>query len=93
MGDTGPAHFATVAQAAAMFVATNLDNIGGSSAGDTSFCPSSSSVRGRSLFRWEGVLVAESEIIEFCALAAHYDGIAGILATLRVPLDCPESPQ
>lgn len=30
------------------------------------------------------------QIIEFCAIAAHYDGIAGILATLRVPLDYPE---
>lgn len=30
------------------------------------------------------------QIIEFCALAAHYDGIAAILATLRVPLDYPE---
>lgn len=30
------------------------------------------------------------QIIEFCSLAAHYDGIAAILATLRVPLDYPE---
>lgn len=27
------------------------------------------------------------QIIEFCALTGHYDTIAGILATLRVPLD------
>lgn len=30
------------------------------------------------------------QVIEFCALAAHYDGIAGILATLQVPMDYPE---
>lgn len=32
------------------------------------------------------------QIIEFCCLAAHYDGLAGVLATLRVPLDYPEGP-
>jgi len=30
------------------------------------------------------------QIIEFCALAGHYDGIAGILATLRIPMDFPD---
>lgn len=30
------------------------------------------------------------QIIEFCALAGHYDTIAGILATLRVPMDFPD---
>ena len=30
------------------------------------------------------------QIIEFCALAGHYDAIAGTLATLRVPLDFPD---
>lgn len=30
------------------------------------------------------------QIIEFCALTAHYDGIAGILAALRVPMDFPD---
>lgn len=30
------------------------------------------------------------QLIEFCSLAAHYDGIAAILATLRVPMDYPE---
>jgi len=30
------------------------------------------------------------QIIEFCALAGHYDAIAGILATLRVPMDFPD---
>lgn len=30
------------------------------------------------------------QIIEFCALAGHYDSIAGILATLRVPMDFPD---
>lgn len=27
------------------------------------------------------------QIIEFCALAGHYDAIAGILSALRVPMD------
>lgn len=30
------------------------------------------------------------QIIEFCALAGHYDTIAAILATLRVPMDFPD---
>ena len=30
------------------------------------------------------------QIIEFGALAGHYDTIAGILATLRVPMDFPD---
>ena len=30
------------------------------------------------------------QIIEFCALAGHYDTIAGILAALRVPMDFPD---
>jgi alkylhydroperoxidase family enzyme len=30
------------------------------------------------------------QIIEFCALAGHYDAIAGILATLRIPMDFPD---
>jgi alkylhydroperoxidase family enzyme len=30
------------------------------------------------------------QIIEFCALAGHYDAIAGTLATLRVPMDFPD---
>jgi AhpD family alkylhydroperoxidase len=30
------------------------------------------------------------QIIEFCALAGHYDAIAAILATLRVPMDFPD---
>ncbi len=34
----------------------------------------------------------QQQIIEFCCLAAHYDGIAAVLATLRVPLDYPEEP-
>ena len=32
----------------------------------------------------------QQQIIEFCALAGHYDAIAGILATLRVPMDFPD---
>lgn len=31
--------------------------------------------------------LSQAQIIEFCALAAHYDGIAGMLAALRVPMD------
>lgn len=34
--------------------------------------------------------LTEAQIIEFCALAGHYDAIAGILATLRVPMDFPD---
>jgi len=30
------------------------------------------------------------QIIEFCALAGHYDAIAGILTALRVPMDFPD---
>lgn len=30
------------------------------------------------------------QVIEFCALAGHYDTIAAILATLRVPMDFPD---
>lgn len=30
------------------------------------------------------------QIIEFCALAGHYDAIAGILAALRVRMDFPD---
>lgn len=30
------------------------------------------------------------QIIEFCALAGHYDAIAAILAALRVPMDFPD---
>ena len=36
--------------------------------------------------------LGRQQIIEFCCLAAHYDGIAAVLATLRVPLDYPEGP-
>jgi len=34
--------------------------------------------------------LSKQQIIEFCALAGHYDAIAGILATLRVPMDFPD---
>lgn len=34
--------------------------------------------------------LSQKQIIEFCALAGHYDAIAGILATLRVPMDFPD---
>ncbi|MEI7915287.1 MAG: carboxymuconolactone decarboxylase family protein [Mycobacteriaceae bacterium] len=30
------------------------------------------------------------QVIEFCALAAHYDAIAAILSALRVPMDFPD---
>ncbi|TGD88978.1 carboxymuconolactone decarboxylase family protein [Mycolicibacterium sp. CH28] len=34
--------------------------------------------------------LSRQQIIEFCALAGHYDAIAAILATLRVPMDFPD---
>ncbi|MBU3752015.1 MAG: carboxymuconolactone decarboxylase family protein [Mycobacterium sp.] len=34
--------------------------------------------------------LTREQIIEFCALTGHYDTIAGILATLRVPMDFPD---
>lgn len=34
--------------------------------------------------------LTRQQIIEFCALAGHYDAIAGILAALRVPMDFPD---
>ncbi len=34
--------------------------------------------------------LTRAQIIEFCALAGHYDAIAGILAALRVPMDFPD---
>jgi alkylhydroperoxidase family enzyme len=34
--------------------------------------------------------LTREQVIEFCALAGHYDTIAAILATLRVPLDFPD---
>ena len=30
------------------------------------------------------------QVIEFCALTGHYDAIAGILSTLRIPMDFPD---
>ena len=39
-----------------------------------------------------GGYLSQQQLIEFCCLAAHYDGIAEVLATLRVPLDHPEGP-
>lgn len=33
--------------------------------------------------------LTREQVIEFCALAGHYDAIAAILATLRVPMDFP----
>ena len=35
-------------------------------------------------------VLSRPQIIEFCALAGHYDAIAGILAALRVPMDFPD---
>ena len=34
--------------------------------------------------------LSKQQIIELCALAGHYDSIAGILKTLRVPMDFPD---
>ncbi len=34
--------------------------------------------------------LTKQQIIELCALAGHYDSLAGILATLRVPMDFPD---
>jgi AhpD family alkylhydroperoxidase len=34
--------------------------------------------------------LSRQQIIEFVALAGHYDAIAGILAALRVPMDFPD---
>ena len=34
--------------------------------------------------------LSRQQIIEFCALAGHYDTIAAILTTLRVPMDFPD---
>ena len=34
--------------------------------------------------------LSRQQIIELCALAGHYDAIAGILASLRVPMDFPD---
>ncbi len=34
--------------------------------------------------------LTRQQMIEFCALAGHYDAIAAILATLRVPMDFPD---
>jgi AhpD family alkylhydroperoxidase len=34
--------------------------------------------------------LTREQLIEFCALAGHYDAIAAILATLRVPMDFPD---
>lgn len=32
----------------------------------------------------------KEQVIEFCALAVHYDAIAAILSALRVPMDFPD---
>lgn len=37
-----------------------------------------------------GGYLSQQRLVEFCCLAAHYDEIAAVLATLRVPLDHPE---
>jgi alkylhydroperoxidase family enzyme len=34
--------------------------------------------------------LTRQQVIEFCALAGHYDAIAGIAAALRVPMDFPD---
>jgi alkylhydroperoxidase family enzyme len=34
--------------------------------------------------------LSHEQLIEFCSLAGHYDAIAAILTTLRVPMDFPD---
>jgi AhpD family alkylhydroperoxidase len=34
--------------------------------------------------------LSKEQIIEFCALTAHYDAIAAVLSTLRIPMDFPD---
>ncbi|HTY27245.1 MAG TPA: carboxymuconolactone decarboxylase family protein [Mycobacterium sp.] len=34
--------------------------------------------------------LTREQVIEFCALATHYDAIAAVAATLRVPMDYPD---
>ncbi|WP_193044512.1 carboxymuconolactone decarboxylase family protein [Mycolicibacterium baixiangningiae] len=34
--------------------------------------------------------LTKPQLIEFCLLAAHYDGLAATIATLQVPLDFPD---
>ncbi|MCX2933278.1 carboxymuconolactone decarboxylase family protein [Mycobacterium sp. CVI_P3] len=34
--------------------------------------------------------LTRQQLIEFCAVAGHYDAIAAILTTLRVPMDFPD---
>ncbi|MEX3768577.1 carboxymuconolactone decarboxylase family protein, partial [Mycolicibacterium fortuitum] len=35
-------------------------------------------------------LLTKQQLIEFCLLAAQYDGLAATMTTLRVPLDFPD---
>jgi AhpD family alkylhydroperoxidase len=34
--------------------------------------------------------LSKKQLIEFCMLASHYDGLAATMATLRIPLDFPD---
>ena len=34
--------------------------------------------------------LSKKQLIEFCMLAANYDGLAATMATLRIPLDFPD---
>jgi AhpD family alkylhydroperoxidase len=48
--------------------------------------------RGVSPQTWEALArhLSKPQLIEFCLLTAHYDGLAATIATLQVPLDFPD---
>jgi AhpD family alkylhydroperoxidase len=48
--------------------------------------------RGVSPQTWETLSrhLTSQQLIEFCLLAAHYDGLAATISTLQVPLDFPD---
>ena len=38
----------------------------------------------------ERATTTAAQLIEFCLLAAQYDGLAATIATLKIPLDFPD---
>ena len=42
--------------------------------------------KGKAVFRKK---MSRKQLIEFCLLAAQYDGLAATIAALRIPLDYP----
>jgi alkylhydroperoxidase family enzyme len=48
--------------------------------------------RGVSPETWKALAkhLTEQQLIEFCMLAAQYDGLAATISTLQVPLDFPD---